>query len=149
MLVLGEIPTKYGLSLSLLERLFNYYKSLGSSARSYYATLVTNFRSRNEIFSLTKELFYGTELALSDNQEPPTHPDYPYPLNFICSSVNEAENAVAMNINEKEAEIVADIVANIAKNWPSKLWGQLLIPSTLCITSPSRAQVRRIYTYMR
>ena len=140
MLVLGEIPTKYGLSLSLLERLFDYYQSLGSSARSYYATLVTNFRSRNEILSLTRELFYETELTLSNNQEPPTHPDYPYPLKFICSSVNEDE--VPMSINEKEAEIVADVVANIAKKWPSKLWGQQLIPSTLCIMSPNRAQVR-------
>lgn len=148
MLVLGELPTKYGLSISILERLYNYYNSLGSTASSYCATLVTNFRSRKEILSLTGELFYETELNISDKLEPPPHPDYPYPLNFICSSVNEAETEVSTNINKMEAKIVADVVANIAKKWPSKLWGQRLIPSTLCIMSPSRAQVRLIIMYM-
>ena len=140
MLVLGKIPRKYGLSVSLLERLHKCYQRLGAIAMSYHASLVTNYRSRSEILSLTGELFYDLQLRISNDQEPPTHPEYPYPLVFICSSVEEATGEVADNKDLTEVKITVRTLARIIESWPEKLWGRL-IPSSLCIMSPSRTQV--------
>ena len=123
--------------MSLLERLHEHYKCFGEEASSYIHTLTTNFRSRREILDLTGELFYDTKLTVSDNQEPPAHSKYSYPLVFICSSVEDPEKEIVDNTNKEEAEIVVNMLASIIKSWTEKHWGG----SSPCVMSPSRAQV--------
>ena len=132
----------HGLSSSLLERLYKCL-STNAGASSYYANLVTNYRSRKEILSLTGQLFYETKLTISDNDEPPAHPQHPYKhtLVFVCSSVDEEVTKVSENKNTQEAEIVVDTMTDVVKKWSSKMWGQQFHPSTLCVISSSRAQV--------
>ncbi len=141
MLVLGEIPARYGLSVSLLERLHRLYRQFGAIASSFHGSLVTNYRSRSEILSFTGELFYDLQLKISSNQEPPLHPDYRFPFVFVCTDVEDATIEVRENLNPREVVMTVRTLSEIMRSWPDKLWGKLE-PSSLCIMSPSRAQVR-------
>ena len=141
MLVLGDIPAKYGLSVSLLERLHRHYQRFGAIASSFHGSLVTNYRSRSEILSFTGKLFYDLELRISSNQEPSLHPGYRFPLVFVCTDVEDATIEVKENVNQREVVTTVRTLSEIIRSWPNKLWG-VLAPSSLCIMSPSRAQVR-------
>ena len=140
MLVLGEVPSRHGLSVSLLERLLRQYQKLGAIASSFYGSLVTNYRSRSEILSFTGDLFYDLQLKISSNQEPPLHPDYLFPFVFICTDITSTNIEVRENTNVMEVNTIMHTVAEIVKSWPDKLWGKSAA-SSLCILSPSRAQV--------
>ena len=137
LLVFGKLPSTSSLAVSLLERLHEHYKYFGEEASPYIHTLTTNFRSRREILELTGELFYDTKLRVSHDQEPPAHSKYSYPLVFVCSSVDDPEKEIVDNTNKEEAEIVIDTLASIIESWTEKHWGG----SSLCVMSPSRAQV--------
>lgn len=139
MLVFGEVPLTCGLATSLLERLYSAYKRLRQE--SYISTLVTNYRSHPKIFELPSALFYETPLICPPDRDlPPLHPKYPYPLVFLCSSVDDELTEVYDNINEFEAEILLEEVNKFAKSWPTAAWGRLKLEQT-CIMSPSRPQV--------
>ena len=139
MLVLGDEPLKYGLATSLLERLHSLYKRL--RRESYISTLVTNYRSHHDIVELPSALFYETPLiAPKDRAPPPLHPNYRYPLHFICSSVDEAMCQFDANTNRNEANILLDEVNAFARNWPIGSWGPQDLSQT-CLMSLARPQV--------
>ena len=140
MLVFGEVPSSCGLATSLLERLHSSYKLL--CQQFYTSTLLTNYRSHPDIFELHSSLFYDTPLISPSDRDPPSlHPLYPYPLVFVCSSM---DHFVTQDdyVNEDEASILLDEVNKfaIAKNWPTASWGPQDMSQT-CIMSPSRPQV--------
>ena len=140
MLVLGPIAQKNGLAVSLLERLHKLYKSLGEVAKHHHVTLVTNYRCHQEIFSLSGNLFYETLLKLPDNTPPPpAHPRFPYPLVFICSSVDDEVKKVDSNTNEEEIAVIINTIERIIRPWPVQ-WGAPDLRQ-LCIMSPTRSQV--------
>ncbi len=145
MLVFGEVPSSYSLATSLLERLHSSYKRLRQEF--YISTLVTNYRSHPDIFELPSSLFYDTPLISPSDRDPPSlHPLYPYPLVFVCSSIDQVVTQVDDNVNEAEASILLDEVNKfaIAKSWPTASWGpQDKVMSQTCIMSPSRPQVRK------
>ena len=139
MLVFGEIPSSCGLGLSLLERLYAVYKRLRQE--SYISTLVTNYRSHPSIFELPSSLFYDTPLIAPCDQAPPSlHPSYPYPLVFLCSSLDQDMTQMDSNINSLEAGILLDEVNQFARGWPTAPWGPVDLSQT-CIMSGSRPQV--------
>ena len=141
MLVFGEVPSSCGLATSLLERLHFSYKRLRQE--SYISTLVTNYRSHPDIFELPSSLFYDTPLISPSDRDPPSlHPLYPYPLVFVCSSIDQVVTQVDDNVNEAEASILLDEVNKFAKSWPTASWGPVDL-SQACIMSPSRPQVRK------
>ena len=140
MLVLGEEARENGLAVSLLERLHKYYGGLGGAAKCYCATLVTNYRCHSAILSLAERLFYKMSLrcGVAHSQ---THPDAPFPLLFVCSSIVDTVQSVKCNTNMNEAKIVLKEVAKYAEKWPVHGWGPKDLTQTSFI-SPTRSQVR-------
>ncbi|MCH9666238.1 MAG: C-terminal helicase domain-containing protein [Gammaproteobacteria bacterium] len=111
----------------------------------YISTLVTNYRSHPDIFELPSSLFYETPLIAPIDRDPPSlHPQYPYPLVFVCSNI---DHLVTQDdyVNEGEASILLDEVKMFtsAKNWPIASWGPVdSVMSQTCIMSTSRSQVK-------
>ena len=139
LLVLGEQPRGKGLSVSLLERLEKHYQQVGGAAMDYLVRLVTNYRCHGDILSLAEELFYKSSLK-SEVPADSTHPEAPFPLIFVCSSISPpqpGENPV----NELEARVVIEQLSKYAPGWPQDRWGENFDPSQICIMSPSRSQV--------
>ena len=139
MLVLGDEAQRYGLGISLLERLHNHYRALGAVTNQYIAHLVTNYRCHSSILSLSERLFYRAPLKC---EVPPksTHPDAPFPLVFVCSSIDGSIQLVNESFNEDEALIALKEVAKYANRWPDDRWGSKDFSQT-CFISPTRSQV--------
>ena len=125
--------------MSLLERLEEIYKKAGGKALCYLAKLVTNYRCHGDIVSLAEKLFYEPPLKSVVPQHS-THPDAPFPLVFVCSSLRPPEPSESP-INDLEAEIIIDQMSKYVSKWPKDSWGARLDPSQMCIMSPSRTQV--------
>ena len=139
-LVLGE---KTQLSTSLLERLHSTYVQLGDLASSHLVTLMNNYRCNDSILQLVGELYYDFPLMWAGHQPSPAlHPDAPYPLLFICSSVDENERSVS-TVNRREAEIVLEELVDKANRWPPA-WRAVDL-SQFCVMSPNRSQVSYMY----
>lgn len=142
MLVLGDKARKNGLATSLLERLHKLYNDFGEVTKNYHATLVTNYRCHEKIFQLSGNLFYETLLKLPANKKsPPTHPKFPFPLVFICSSVDEVVTKVDDNTNQSEITVILNTLQEIVRPWPVE-WGKQDL-GQICIMSPSRSQVSK------
>lgn len=139
MLVLGDEAQENGLAVSLLERLHRLYGKLGEAAADHCATLVTNYRCHGDILRLAEKLFYDLPLQC---KVPPSmaHPAAQYPLQFCCSSIDDEIQIIDSTINECEATVILDLIAEFAKQWPNASWGPL-DSSQMCIMSPSRSQV--------
>ena len=130
MLVLGDIPQKNGLALSLFQRLQLCYHDLGIAN---IATLSANYRCHRDILRLVGGLFYNNTLCWAANEQPPsTHPKYNYPLVFICSDINDTSG-------DNEADIVVRTAISIAKGVPTS-WPKPPMPH-IFIVSPCEEQV--------
>ena len=141
MLVLGKEARENGLAVSLLERLQNHYQRLGGVAQQYCVTLVTNFRCHSGILRLSAQLFYKSPLQCWNQlkADASAHPDSPFPLQFVCSSVSETTQIVSAT-NEDEARIVLELACKYAANWPVEGWGPKDLTQT-CFITPTRSQV--------
>ena len=119
--VLSELAQEYELGYSLLERLFNYYKTANqrsASTQNHTASLLTNYRCHSSILTLTSSLFYKhTLLSRSTCQ---THPLAPYPLVFTCSSIEKHSLERLPAENVEEAKVLVEKVDTFVKNWPRK-----------------------------
>ena len=127
------------LGTSLLERLHAYYNSfeMKSVAGNCMSNLLTNYRCHSGILMLPSSLFYGSTLQYRSEQQ--SHPLAPFPLQFICSSLNR----IYSNLHSKdktEAEILLEQVEKYVSSWPHHLWGKQELES-VCIISPSADQV--------
>ena len=146
MLVLGDEAQENGLAVSLLERLQKRYEMMGEVAKPYCATLVTNYRCHEKIVELAEKLFYKTPLKCNVSSNS-THPDAPFPLRFICSSVDDKMKHVRNAKYGKEAEFALWEAANLAKKWPVDGWGPKNL-SEICFMSSARSQVSLVLGVM-
>ena len=141
MLVLGEVPQKYGLSKSLLERLYDLYCSQEymDVAKFYCANLRTNFRCHRKILGLACQVAYKEPLHCEVPDES-VHPNAKFPLQFVCTSLDSNIEATESSINKIEVEVALSITSTFLTKWPENVWGKRN-PSEMCFLSPCRAQV--------
>ena len=142
--VLGENAQKYGLKLSLLERLHLLYKDLG--LQSHSRMLLNNYRCHGGILRLPSSLFYNSTL-LSRVPTDTVHPGAPYPLLFVCSSLDKTFKDTSNDIDENEAKLLLTQVKKFLDTWPEEQWGKKRLQD-VCIVSPSANQVRYPFIYM-
>ena len=140
MLVLGAEPQAHGLALSLLERLEQRCIDVWPAASSHTSVLNTNYRCHRAILELAEELFYKTHLIcrVPDCTAPPSTP---YPLLFVCSSIDEAAPSAGQACNEREARILLEQVALHVGSWPAHCGGPQNPQNEICIVSPHKSQV--------
>ena len=139
MLVLGDEPQRYGLSKSLLERLYDLYHKLGDVAKPYCAHLSTNFRCHRNILNLARQVAYKMplECKVPDHS---AHPDAVFPLQFVCTSLDANLKAIDSSVNMDEVNGALKVAANFFMKWPAHEWGKRDLKQ-LCFLSPCRAQV--------
>ena len=128
--MLGEGPQRYGLGMSLFERLHSQYKAFGSIANNYVVSLNCNYRCHADLMELSSSLFYDPPLV--SRADVKCHPSAPYPLKFICSSFS---NVIATNPeSQSEASLILDEVKEVLKygDWDVR---------DVCIMAPSLNQV--------
>lgn len=141
LLVLGEEAQKYGLNVSLLQRLLETFQQYGDVTLSMQCVkLLTNYRSHKDVLSLPSLLFYNSTLqtVIPDYC---AHPDAPYPLLFVCSSLDNTIKRVEYDTNEYEATAILDQMMKFLLPWPTQQWGQKNL-SSICLITPTRHQVR-------
>ena len=138
MLVLGENAIKYGLSDSLVERLYScYYDNSNKQQCPWVFNLLINYRSHEAIMRLSSNLFYkSTIMSKSDAK---LHPSTCYPLHFVCTSLKDGRFQGISDIHDDEADAVLREVKRYTEIWP-KQWGKRE-NSSVCIIAPSRNQV--------
>ncbi len=127
-----------------MERLYAVYEKLPDGGRSLHAELSTNYRCHHGILMLPSYLFY--ESTLLSRSRALTHPDAPYPLVFVCSSLDDNKTA-KRGTDVTEADCVLNHVEKYLKKWP-RHWGDMR--NAVCIMSSSENQVRsqnRLYVY--
>ena len=131
----------YGLKVSLLERLFKTFQKFGDVTQSKQCVrLLTNYRSHKDILSISSDLFYDCTLkTVVPNCI--SHPDAPYPLVFVCSSLDNTIKRVESGTNEYEATVLLDQMLKFLLPWPTQQWGQKNL-RTICLITPTRHQVR-------
>ena len=142
MLVLGEDARKYGLATSLLERLLSIYQSehMLPEFKKMVSYLNHCHRCHQEILNLSARLFYKTELKIPEDEPPINHPKFPYPLLFVCSSIDEKEK-IKSTRNAHEAEVILKNAELVAAKWSKRAWGGQY-HLDMCVMSPTRSQVR-------
>lgn len=140
MLVLGDIPQKNGLGISLLERLQACYQAIGNVACNHIATLSANFRCHRAIVELVGKLFYDSQLTWAQVEQPPTHREYEFPLVFVCCD-NNRSGTFLDDCNQREADVIVEKALAIARSSPPG-WGK---PSEVLqqffLVSPCEEQV--------
>ena len=142
MLVLGEEPQKYGLSISLLERLYDHYHELGDVAKPYCAHLTTNFRCHSAILSLARQVAYKSPLTCRVRDHI-AHPNVPFPLRFVCTSLDYDVKGIKDSICEIEVNAALKEASYFIMHWPVDNWGEADWRK-MCFLSPCRGQVCKI-----
>ena len=142
--VLSDAARENGLGSSLVERLFGHYKDLGKQ-KTNSTTLLTNYRSHPSILTLTSSLLYECTLLSRSNSRahPKAHPKAPYPIEFLCTSLDQDarkfRNLPAKN--ELEAEMLVARALDFIKTWPLPQDGAR---PTIGLLASTRQQVRRL-----
>ena len=116
--MLSKLAQKHEMGDSLIERLFNFYKTIPSKrcVQNHSASLLTNYRCHSSILTLTSSLFYKhTLLSRSQSQ---THPLAPYPLVFTCSSIDKESLLNLPAENKYEAKVLVEKMHAFVKEWP-------------------------------
>ena len=86
---------------------------------------------------LPSSLYYESAL-LSKVPDNVAHPHSPFPLNFVCSSLKDYDEAIP-GMDELEAQAVLEEIQKYMEDWPEE-WGEQDL-SKVCIVSPSPEQV--------
>ena len=137
MLVLGDLAKSNGLSVSLLQRLEKLYMLCDGNRN--IATLSTNYRCHPLILDLVGGLFYQSSIKWNEDETPPaTHRNFPFPLVFVCSSIDE-DIGLSSDHDNNEATTVFQKVMEVAKGCPSS-WAKYPT-SDFFVISPSEEQV--------
>ena len=144
-LVLGEEARKYGLSISLLERLHSHFTDTGQHSNMF--SLLQNHRSHGGLLSLPSALFYKSTLQCNV-PDTKAHPLAPFPLVFVCSSIESIPSTNAIGTDTEEAKALVREVKKYYQSWPEE-WGEMNeSPGQVCIMTPSATQVKtKGYTY--
>ena len=137
--MLGEKPQKYGLAVSLLERLYDLYQELGEVAKPYCAHLSTNFRCHSAILGLAQQVAYKSPLSC-EVPDHSAHPEATFPLRFVCTSLDSRVRATESSICEVEVDSALKEASHFLLKWPAHNWGDQDV-TKLCFLSPCRGQV--------
>ena len=136
------MPRECGLSVSLLQRLHRHYHKYGKACSF---SLLQNYRSHSGLLMLPSSLFYRSTLQCNV-PDSNAHPLAPFPLVFVCSSIDSTPSANAMDTDEEEAKILVDEVDKYVKSWPDE-WGEREhSQDRVCIMTPSANQVKACST---
>ena len=128
--------------MSLLERLLEHYKKLsGPAINQLSATLRTNYRCVEEILELPSSLFYQSQLIPAARGILP-HPKAPYPLIFVCSSLQKVTECVESDTNEIEAQLLISKLIELLDPWPRE-WRYRRLED-VCVMAISRRQVIKL-----
>ncbi len=119
-----------------MERLYAAYEKLSNRGKSFHAELSTNYRCHNGILMLPSYLFY--ESTLLSRSRVQTHPDYHYPLVFVCSSLDET-NIARGGTDMDEADCVLKEIEKYLQKSASDD-----VQNSVCIMSSSENQVCRL-----
>ena len=139
--VLGEKARKYGLKLSLQERLQQLYVKQGGLALKHMTSLNTNYRCHKGILQIPNRLFYEYKIQAC-SPDALAHPKANFPLLFVCSSLTTEVDC------EFEAELLMKYFEDfVLFNWPTDRWGEKDL-SRISITTSSRTQVCIVYCSM-
>lgn len=132
-MVLGEEARKYGLKVSLLERLHTHYKAIGEMSKYLQADLTENYRCHPLILKFASEMFYKSTIkpSIITSRIPNFH-GFKYPLVFVCTDIEEIES-YEKSVNEKEANILMDMLDHHHR--------EEMYMCKVCIMSSSRNQV--------
>ena len=124
--MLGKEARENGLKVSLLERLQHYYEKIGDRTNILQATLRTCFRCQEHILKFASKLFYDSHVNVNQ-----PHPEFPYPLVFVCTSDREIWNSDA-SVNQEEANLLMKHLMDDSKRDKIR---------NVCVLSSSRGQV--------
>ena len=128
--------------MSLLERLLEHYEKLsGPDINHLRATLRTNYRCVKEILELPSSLFYQSKLIPAARGILP-HPKAPYPLVFVCSSLQKVTKCVESDTSDIEARILIRKMIELLDPWPRE-WRYRCLED-VCVMAISRRQVINI-----
>ena len=140
LLVLGEVPQAHGLSKSLLERLLEHYNKLGDTALNQFsAPLRRNYRCTEEVLELPSKLFYQSKLIPAAHGVLP-HPNAPYPLVFVCSSIQKVTKCIENDTSGIEAQLLISKLVEFLHEWPHREWKRRRLED-VCVMAISRRQV--------
>ena len=145
--MLGEEPQKYGLSVSLLERLYDLYQDLGDVAKPYCAHLSTNFRCHSAIVKLAQQVAYKSPLTCTVADHT-AHPDARFPLRFVCTSLNNKITETKESICEIEVVAALEEATHFFLPWPVNNWGERNVKK-MCFLSPCRGQVSALTIFIQ
>ena len=139
MLVLGDEARRNGLSTSLLERLHNSFTA--DQHKSSVFSLLQNYRSHSGLLMLPSALFYKSTLQCNV-PDTKAHPSAPFPLVFVCTSIEDTNIPNAVGTDEKEADTLAKAVKKyVYDSWPDEWDDMYDPPGRVCIMTPSATQV--------
>ncbi|KAM6981807.1 putative helicase mov-10-B.2 [Tautogolabrus adspersus] len=145
---------KYGMGVSLLERLMNdfsvYQKDEGEFNNSFVTKLLNNYRSHPAILEVPNELFYEKELQASADEmlrnsycRWPHLPKRDFPLIFHgVTGVDAREASSPSFFNVAEVEVLMSYVRKLLET-QGKSQGTLA-PRDIGIIAPYRKQVQKI-----
>ncbi len=137
--MLGHDAREYGLKFSLLERLHTLYstETFFERSSSHCVSLWTNFRSHHALLCLPSYLFYGSALVTAAKAAYQPYPDGQYPIQFVCSSLDDSVCEVKESSNLKEVELILDEVESCIEKWG------ILDLNDICVMATTHNQVRK------
>ncbi|XP_011406766.2 PREDICTED: probable helicase with zinc finger domain [Amphimedon queenslandica] len=145
--VYSQIAKRYGLNVSLLERLFDleyYLTGLGGDCR---ISLTQNHRSHEQILSLPSKLFYNNRLTCRAQFQPDGPKRVP-PLQFIGVDGRERQDVDSPSFyNDEEASKIVEEVETLCRG--SQIPSQCLPQEDICVLSFFYLQVKRIRSKLR
>jgi superfamily I DNA and/or RNA helicase/exoribonuclease R len=134
-----------GLGVSLLKRLHSLYceieKESGVAKNPYNqmfrANLLSNYRCDPGILRLPSNLFYESSLLPQVTYE--GHPDFSYPLAFVCTSMD-----ISSDVDEEmEVKTMVQMLMTIIDHWPLQ-WKNYGDSNAICLIARSYRQINLI-----
>ena len=89
------------------------------------------------ILRLPSNLFYECSLLTRSKDSSP-HPDAPYPLMFVCTSLERAQSN-RNSWNEAEVKTILEVAEKYLKTWPAR-WGSFSADQ-VCLMARTHQQV--------
>lgn len=138
---------KWGLHVSLQERLFYDYKSRqsGSQPDANVIFLTENYRSNESLLQFSSDMFYGGGLSSGSSQ--PLHPQLGPLVFYAALGKEEIEENHASYRNLAEVNEVVKRVKELSDSWPEE-WGRKDLKQ-VAVVSSYRYQVKTIRDGLR
>ncbi|ESO89022.1 hypothetical protein LOTGIDRAFT_154096 [Lottia gigantea] len=139
---------KQGFGHSLLERLHNYYNGVFPDDDSMVNLFLNrNYRSEKKLLEFISDTFYGgSNVLICKSGDWGTN--VLESMNFYCVNGQEIQEENSTSFyNESEADLIAEGVEFMSKNWP-RTWGEICLES-IQVVAPYAQQVNLIRSKLR